>query len=196
MTIEKGSPYGAPGRLPDDGVVVDDDSAARHVLEDARRRNRPFPVLGLRGGDLARTLGGGHGRLAVTFPVDVGEVLIDGRIHLFVAHLIVHSRTWSYAFVAMNGQWRGDWNLGPRAHPNDGKLDTYEARLPVADRFKVRNRLHHGGHLPHPGITERRIEATQVTLPRPLPVILDGEAVATGRNLSVRVIPDAVTVVV
>ena len=195
MTIEKGSPYGTPGGLPEDAIVVADDAAARHIIEAARRHSRPFPVLGLRGGDLARTLGG-RGELSVTFPVDIGEVLIDGRIHLFVAHLVARTRTWSYAFVAMNAQWRGDWNLGPRGHPNDGKLDTYEARLSVADRLKVRSRLHHGAHLPHPAITERRTDKIQVTLPRPLPVALDGEVVATGRNLSLRVIADGLTVVV
>ena len=195
MTIEKGSPYGSPGQLPADGVVVGSDAEARRVLEDARRHNRPFPTLGLRGGDLARTLGG-RGDLAVQFPVDLGEVLIDGRLHLFVAHLLVHTRTWSYAFAALNSQWMAEWNLGPRAHPNDGRLDTYEARLSIPDRFKVRSRIHLGAHLPHPGITERRTAAAQVALPRRLPIALDGEVVATGRNLSVRVMPDALTVVV
>ncbi|HEX9969826.1 MAG TPA: hypothetical protein VGB03_06775, partial [Acidimicrobiales bacterium] len=104
--------------------------------------------------------------------------------------------TWSYGFVAMNAQWLRDWNLGPRAHPGDGLLDTYEAALPLNERLKVRGRVHHGAHLPHPGITERRTSAVQVTLPRPLPVVLDGEQADTGRNLSVRVRPDALRVVV
>ena len=96
----------------------------------------------------------------------------------------------------MNAQWLGDWNAGPRAHPGDGLLDTYEARLSVADRVKVRSRLHHGAHLPHPGIRERRVPAVQVTLPRMLPIALDGDVVTHGRILSIRVEPDAVTVVI
>ena len=194
MTIKKGSSYGAPaGDAPD--VVVRSDAEARAALEAARRDGRDFPVLGLVGGDLCRTLGG-QGALNLVFPVDLGEVLIDGRLHLFVAHLVAATRLWSYAFVAMNAQWRGDWNLGPRAHPGDGLLDTYEARLPMGERVKVRGRLHHGAHLPHPGIKERRTAATQVTLARPLPVELDGEEVGAGRNLSLRVRPDAIRVVV
>jgi hypothetical protein len=177
-------------------VVVRSDAEARRVLEAARREGRPFPVLGLLGGDLCRTLGGGEGSLATGFPVDVGEVLVDGRLHLFVAHLVARTRLWGYAFVAMNAQWRGAWNLGPRAHPGDGLLDTYEARLPPAERLKVRARLHHGAHLPHPGIKERRVPAVTVALPHPLPVVLDGETVATGRNLALRVRPDALRVVV
>jgi diacylglycerol kinase family enzyme len=132
----------------------------------------------------------------VTFPLDVGEALIDGRLHLFLAHLVAHDRTWTRVFAAMNAQWRGPWNLGPRAHPNDGLLDVYEARLGLADVARIRGRLHHGAHLPHPRIRERRVPAAQVELDRPLAVELDGEAVARARRLSVRVLPDAVRVVV
>jgi hypothetical protein len=183
MPIEKGSSYGEPGRpLPPGGAVVGSDAAARRVLEEARRRNQPFPPLGLHGGDLCHTLGG-PATGDITFPVDLGEVLIDGRLHLFVAHLVAHTKLWSYAFVAMNAQWLGRWNLGPRAHPND-------------DLLKVRARLNHGAHLPHPRIKERRVDALQIDLPRPLPIALDGQVVATGRTLSLRIAPDALTVVV
>ena len=195
MTIRKGTPYGEPGSLPEGAAVARTDAEARAALEAARREGREPPVLGLLGGDLWRTLGG-TGELSVAFPVDAGEVLVDGRLHLFVAHLVAHTPGWGYAFVAMNAQWRGRWNLGPRAHPGDGLLDTYEARLPPLDRLKVRARLHHGAHLPHPGIKERRTAAVQVTLPRPLPVLLDGKDVGRGRNLSLRVRPDAIRVVV
>ena len=198
MPIAKGQPWGEPAALPDDAVVVRSDAEARAVLEDARRARRPYPALGLTGGDLCRTLGGGRGgeeRLrsgqAVRFPVDLGEVLLDGRLHLFVAHLVARSRLWRRAFVAMNAQWLGDWNLGPRAHPNDGLLDSYDARLPLGQLLPVRARLHHGTHLPHPGIRERRAAALQMELDRPLPVRLDGTPVGSARTLSVRVEPDA-----
>ncbi len=86
MPIAKGQPWGTPAPLPDDAVVVRSDAEAREVVEDARRARRPYPPLGLLGGDLCRTLGGGAGgekRLragpAVRFPVDLGEVLVDGR---------------------------------------------------------------------------------------------------------------------
>jgi len=198
MTISKGSAYGEPGKpLPPHGLVVADDAEAAAALETARRENRPFPPLQLTGGDLCRTLGGPTPNGDVTFPVDLGEVLIDGRIHLFVAHLVARTRLWGYAFVAMNAQWHGAWNLGPRAHPNDGRLDTYEARLRPSDRLKVRTRLNAGAHLPHPGVKERRVEALQIDLPHPLPVVLDGRPLTTkARTLSIRLRPDALTVVV
>ena len=202
MTIRKGEAWGRPGPLPDDGVVVASDHEAAEVIGRARREGRPYPALGLVGGDLCRTLGGagGAGRLrtpeAVTFPVDLGEVLVDGRLHFFVAHLVARNRWWTRAFVAMNAQWVGGLNLGPRAHPDDGLLDVYDARLGVTDVVKVRARARTGAHLPHPGIKARRVPAAQVGFDRPLTVWLDGERLGPARRLSVRVEPDALTVVV
>jgi hypothetical protein len=204
MTIRKGEAWGAPGALPDDGVVVRSDAEARQALEAARRDGRPYPVLGLLGGDLARTLAapGDEARLrsvergAMTFPVDLGQVLVDGRLHLFASHLVARNRWWTRAVVAMNAQWVGDWNLGPKAHPNDGVLDTFDARLPLGDLWKVRRRLPTGTHLPHPGIAVRRAAAVTFELDRALPVWLDGERVDEGRVLAVRLEPDALRVVV
>jgi len=206
VTIKKGQSWGHPGSLPDGGVVVRSDADARAALEDARRRGDPYPPLGLLGGDLCRTLGGTgdearlHSVHATTFTVDLGQVLLDGSLHLFVAHLVARTRLWTRAYVVMNAQWcsgrHGPWNLGPRAHPGDGLLDAYDVHLRVGDLLRVRPRLHHGAHLPHPGIKERRAAAVQVELDRPLPVRLDGIPVGRARSLSVRVEPDALTVVV
>lgn len=199
MPIGKGDPYGEPGELPEGGVIVGSDAEAAAVLRAARRDHRPLPALGLLGGDLCRTLGGGGGGKelqGVRFTVDLGEALLDGRLHLFVAHLVARTRLWTRAFVAMNAQYVGDWDLGPRAHPNDGLLDTYDAHLPPNQLLPVRARLHHGAHLPHPGIKERRTAALQVELERPLAVRLDGAGAGKAQVLSVRVQPDALTVVV
>jgi len=202
VTVAKGKAWGWSSALPPDGVVVADDGTARRALETARLDGRPWPVLGLLGGDLCRTLGGRGDveRLrspeAVTFPVDLGEALLDGRLHLFVAHVLAHDRLWARVVAAMNAQWRGAWNLGPRAHPNDGLLDVYEARLRLTDVAKVRRRLHHGAHLPHPRVKERRVPSVQVELGRSMAVELDGEGVGKARRLSLRVVPDALRVVV
>jgi diacylglycerol kinase family enzyme len=60
----------------------------------------------------------------------------------------------------------------------------------------VRSRLHHGSQLPHPRITERRVSAWQLELPRALPVHLDGVPMGAARRLSVRVEPDALRVTI
>ena len=203
MPIRKGEAWGAPGALPADGVVVRSDAEARRVVTEALRDGTAVPVLGLLGGDLCRTLGGtgDEGRLrsesAMTFPVDLGAALLDGRLHWFVAHLVARRGWWrGRAFLAMNAAWLGGWNTGPRAHPGDGLLDTFDARVPAGQRLPMRRRLALGAHLPHPAVQERRAKAVQVDLGARLPVRLDGEVVGDARSVSVRVEPDALRVVV
>jgi hypothetical protein len=203
VTIKKGEDWGVPGALPDHGVVVGSDAEAREVVTEARRAGEAPPPLGLLGGDLCRTLGGrgDERRLwspdAMSFPCDLGAVLLDGRLHWFVASLVARGPWWrGRAWLAMNAAWLGGWNVAPRAHPDDGLLDTFDARIPAGQRPAVRRRLPLGAHLPHPGIAERRARAAQTRLERPLPVWLDGTAVGHARDVSVRVEPDALTIVV
>lgn len=203
MTIEKGQPWGSPGPLAADGVEVSSDRAAAEAATRARRAGAPMPMLGLLGGDLCRTLGGRgdrdrlHGPDAMRLPVDLGSVLIDGRQHWFVAHLVARRSWWRGPVVAvMNAQWLGRWNVAPRGHPDDGMVDVLEGDLGLDDRLKARRRLPLGTHVPHPGIAQRRVAALQLSFERPTPIWLDGERVATARALSIRVEPDALTCVV
>jgi hypothetical protein len=203
VTIEKGSAYGRPGPLPEGGVVVGSDAEARAVVTEARRGGRAIPALGLVGGDLCRTLGGPRDearlreREGTVFPVDLGVVLLDGRLHFFVAHLAAHRRGWGGSFVvAMNAEWLGEWDLGPRSHPDDGLLDVTEGSLGVRDRLAARRRARSASHLPHPRLRATRVSAATYTFDRALPVHLDGEAVGAARQVALRVEPDALTVVV
>jgi len=201
VTIRKGEVWGEPGPLPPDGVVVSTDLEARRAVTDARRANRTPPALGLLGGDLARTCGatGDEARLrgpdAQRLPVDLGEVLVDGALHFFVAHLVARRSWWRGPVVAaMNAEFLGRWDVAPRSHPNDGRLDLLQADLPVGDRWKARSRLPTGSHVPHPGIAERRVRAVQLDLAPGTRLWLDGECIGPARALSIRVVPDALTV--
>ncbi len=202
MTIEKGKEWGVPGALPASGVVVHSDAEARHVVERARRAGEDVPPLGLLGGDLCRTVGGtgDEARLrsddAVQLPVDLGAVLVDGRLHWFVAHLVVRKGWWrGRVFAAMNAEYLGHWDVAPRSHPNDGVLDTFDVTMPLGERLKARSRLPLGTHVPHAGIKERRASAIQVDA-EGLDVWLDGEKLGPARTLSIRVEPDALICVV
>ncbi|MDZ7676441.1 MAG: hypothetical protein U5K30_15400 [Acidimicrobiales bacterium] len=203
MTIEKHERWGDPGRLPDDGVLVRTDAEASDAMGAARRDRRDPPVLGLLGGDLARTCGatGDEARLrgdeAQTLPVDVGEALVDGVLRHFVAHVVVRRPFWRGRVLAvMNAQYLGRWNVAPRSHPNDGRLDVLDADPPLGERWKVRARLHTGTHLPHPDISVRRVTGAQFDLDRGTRVWVDGRSVGAARALSVRIEPDALHVVV
>jgi hypothetical protein len=202
MTIRKGEPWGEPGALPSDGVVVRSDAEARAAVTTARRAGEAPPALGLLGGDLCKAVGGtgDEGRLragGVVLPVDLGAVLVDGRLHWFVAHLVARRGWWRGRVLAvMNAQHLGAWDVAPRGHPNDGRVDVLDADLPLGQRWQARRRLRTGTHVPHPGIEERHVTALQVELPAGTRVWLDGELVGPARNLSIRVEPDALRCVV
>jgi len=207
MTIEKGEPWGSPARdlsLPPP-VDVHSDAEARAVVEQARRALDPVPPLALLGGDLCRTVGGtgdgehARGAEAVALPCDVGSVLLDGRQHWFVAHLVARRSWWrGRVYAAMNAQFLGHYDVAPRGHPNDGTVEIVDVApaLGLADRVKAWRRLPTGTHVPHPQITVRRVRAQQETFDPPLSVWLDGVRVGKVRNLTLRVEPDALTVII
>src|SRR3954470_22787882 len=197
MTIRKGEAWGEAGPLAADGVLVRSDAEARSVVEHAHRAGEPIPPLGLLGGDLCRTLGGtgDQARLrsseAMQAPTDVGAVLVDGRLHWFVAHLVARKGWWrGRIYAAMNAQYRGRWDVAPRSHPNDGLLDTFDVTMTFGERLKARSRLVSGGHVPHPAIKERRVAAAQLDV-EGLDVFLDGQKLGPARTLSIRIEPDA-----
>ena len=203
MTIRKGEDWGARVPLPPDGVVARSDGELHALVEAARRAGAAVPTIGLLGGDLCRTLGGtgDEHRLrtpdAMTLVCDLGAALLDGRLHWFASSLVARGPWWrGRAWLAMSSSWLGAWNVAPKAHPGDGLLDVFDARVPLGQVLAVRGRLRLGAHLPHPSIRTERTAAAQVDLGRRLPVWLDGVGVGEARVISVRVEPDALTVVV
>jgi len=199
--MKPGEDWGHLEDVPNDAVWVTDDKSARSLVSAARRAGDPLPRLCITGGDLARGLGGGRGpdRLrrgkAVCFRVDIGAVLIDGKIDWFISHLVAR-RGWLLGriVVVANTDFLGRWNIAPRAHPGDGTLDLVDADLGIGDRLKARRRLPSGTHLPHPGIRVRRSAAFQLEFDRPTPVRLDGARVGVASHLSVRTEPDCLDV--
>lgn len=205
MTITRGSSWGELGPLPDDGVVVRDDVSAAALVERARADGREPPPIGLLGGDLCRTVGGRGDEARLRSPgaarlvVDVLVVrLDDGPERIAVAHAVVRGRTWLRGPIdaVMNAAWVGEWNVAPRAHPNDGRVDVVRADLSLGDRLKARSRLPLGTHVPHPGIRTTRESEVVLDAASPRRVWLDGVLVGSARRVTVRVEPDAVRIVV
>lgn len=203
MTIRRGQSWGQPGALDAGAPVVHSDAELAVLVTQARRTGTELPVVGLLGGDLCRTVGGGgeEVRLArggVRLPIDVVRAEIDGTTHWFTSHLVARSfRCWGRVVVAMNAQWLGDLRLGPRAHPNDGRIDITDGTLPRRDRAEARRRARSGSHLPHPALTTSRVATAEMDLGRGLGVWLDGVRVARrARRVVLTVEPDALEVVV
>ena len=202
MSVEKGANWGERARPPADLAVVDDSAAAIEMIAAERRANRPLPAVGIRGGDLVRTLGGPSSQNlslaeeALHVTVDLGAVLADGTLHWFLDHLVAR-RSWlrGRVLIVANAAFLGSWNIAPRAHPGDGRFDTLDTcSMALGDRWRARSRLRLGTHVPHPAVATRRVEAEQYDFQRPMPIRLDGRSIGDARNLSIRLEPDAVDV--
>jgi diacylglycerol kinase family enzyme len=152
---------------------------------------------------LRRTLGrpdrvGRLDREVSEFTVDLGMVAVAGEERCFISHVVARRSWWRGEVVAaMNAQFLGSWDVAPRGHPNDGRLDVLRvADLSVADRWKAWRRLPTGTHVPHPGLEVRSMADLDLALTRALTVHVDGIARGTTDRLVVRLEPDALTVCV
>ena len=96
----------------------------------------------------------------------------------------------------MNAEYLGRWDVAPRAHPNDGLLDTLDLNLSLGDRLKAWRRVVAGTHVPHPGIEQRRSLSASVRFDRPVPVEADGVSAGGASQIEVRLEPDALVVIV
>ena len=200
MTIRRGSDWGVPGVPPPDLPWFDDDRSASDAVAQGTTS------LGLRGGDLARTLGAGGPSPCVEFPIDVLRLESPSRTpEVAIAHVVVRRRFagwWTGSVsVAMNAQYRGAWDVAPRGHPNDGRLELFEVadRMSVRQRWAARRRLPTGAHLPHPMITARSARHVVLSVPPRSRVDVDGRRwfATTGREsteVTIDVVPDAITV--
>lgn len=195
MTIRKGEPWGEPVERPADLRVLGSDAeVAAAVSAD------PTASIGLSGGDLHRSVGSPPARTTMQrLPIDALAVSADGEEFLAVAHVVVRRGWWRGPIVvAMNVDHLGDWNVAPRAHPNDGRVDLVEVEpsMTLRERWQARGRLAAGTHVPHPKISVRTgVEATW-KFSEPQGVWVDGVRAIEARAVSIAVRPDAFTVVV
>ena len=208
MTVRKGQEWGSLV-VPGPGMrIVHTDAELRDLVLSTRSGGHLLPVVGLLGGDLMRTLGGTGDATRLSgdepiphLPIDLVSVAADGgEPTLFVSHLISRGRTWWRGPItaAMNGQFIGRWDVSPRCHPNDGRVDvvTVSAELGVQQRWMARPRLLLGTHVPHPLITIRQHSSVRIDLGSPRVVWLDGRRWTTATTLQLTVEPDALVICV
>lgn len=205
MPIRKGEEWGDLGRAPRDLVVLTSDAALRSLVERCRRNGDPIPTVGLVGGDLMRSVGGTGDRRrfdgeVARLPIDAIRIEAEGHdAAWFVAHAEMR-RSWLRGEVAlaMNGQFLGEWDVAPRCHPGDGRVDVVRVAptMTVRDRLVARRRLPQGAHVPHPAISIRQCSSTTIEFARPVDVVLDGVHWARAATVTLTVEPDAIVVCV
>lgn len=198
MTIRRGEPWGEAVASAHDLFLASTDAAARAVVCAARVEGSAPPPIGLTGGDLARTMGGGApGRFPGTVtraPVDLLRVQADGAVTWAVAHVVARRHWWRGEVVlAMNAQFLGPYDVAPRSHPNDGRLDLVHvaARMGLRTRLQARRRARTGTHLPHPLIEARQAASTTLQFARPLDLWIDGVRWCRASDVTLTVEPDA-----
>ena len=179
MTIKPGEPWGRTIDRPIDLVVVAGDRRARTTPCVDRVTVAVGPPVFAVDGDLARTLGGPliDGRPTVNeLPVDLVDVRLDGGAVTATAcaHVVIRNRWWRGGWwrgsvvVVMNAEFIGEWDVAPRGHPNDGRVEIFEigSTFGVRHRWQARRRLRSATHVPHPGIATRSVAHRIVELPR------------------------------
>lgn len=199
MTIRPGEPWGevVDRPAPRASTVAADDAAAAAVIAGAATVD-----VVITGGDFVRTVGrASSGEAVRRYPVDVLRVDADGRPWTALAHVVVRRRGplgwwWGPLRAVMNVGTMGPWDVAPRAHPNDGRLDVVEvdAAMSVRARRQARRRLRTGTHIPHPAISMKRPTSVSWRFDEPLGLWIDGVAQGRVRALDVRVDPDAAVV--
>jgi diacylglycerol kinase family enzyme len=101
---------------------------------------------------------------------------------------VARRRWWrGRAVVVMNAQTLGKWDMAPRAHPGDGRLDSISGQLNVRQRVLAGRLARTGGHLPHPALTQKRAPAFEFEFANPRSLWLDGARVGQCRSLRIEI---------
>lgn len=207
MTIKPTEAWGRVIERPENLVTVTDDATLAALLG-AIRLDPTLPPVGVSGGDLARTVGGvdrsGVGRSTVNeLPIDLLTVRLgDAEPITACAHVVARSPWWRGSWwrgpvlVVMNAEFLGSWDVAPRGHPNDGRVEVFEAGtdLTLRQRLAARKRLRTATHIPHPAIATRSIRQAAWTFPRPMAITVDGRRCGRSTTMEVVVTPDAAIV--
>jgi hypothetical protein len=203
VSVRKGEAWGREVVRPVDLVFARDDADLATRLERGRG-DRGAPAMAVRTGDLARTLGSApvDGRQTLhELPVDLLAVRLGAgeRTLPACAHVVIRSPWWrggwlrGRAVLVMNAEFIGEWDVAPRGHPNDGRVEVLEvgSEFGVRQRLAARRRVRTATHVPHPMIATRSVRAASWSFESPMTVLVDGVRVGTERSVDVTVVADA-----
>ena len=206
MTLRRGVAWGREIPRPQGLVTVDSDRSLVEALTDTNP-----PPLAIGSGDLARTLGVASFERSASisptvseFPIDLVQVRLDDSDEPIVAcaHVVACAPRrrghWLRGpiLAVMNAEFIGEWDVAPRGHPNDGRVEVFEvdSSMSLRQRLSARRRLRTGPHVPHPSVSTRSVRSGTWNFVQALDVRVDGRQVGRASSLSIQVMPDAAIV--
>ncbi len=170
MVIKHSQDWGRESIAPSDLVFALTDSGLAACIGEGHQN------VVVTGGDMWRTIGA-EGRVvvpdetAICLPIDVMKVEIqleDESIlsKIAVSHVVLRRANirggWlrGPVIVVANAQFLGEWDVAPRGHPNDGRVEITQVdrAMGVRQRMTARSRLRTGTHLPHPSIQTQSVK--------------------------------------
>ena len=205
MTIRRGESWGSAVEPPAGLTVVRDGAElGRYVTERRRQGTKPDHV-GIAAGDLARTMGGGtpwrFNGVVVKGLIDIVRVEAEGEVACAASHVVgrrLSSRFRGEVLFVMNAQFLGPYDIAPRGHPNDGRVEVLKVASSMSWRVRRRalQRALTGTHVPHPLISTSVVSTSplEVVFERPLDVWLDGTKWLRTRSVTFTVEADALEV--
>lgn len=199
MTIRKGEAWGEPAACPTDLRVVTTDRDLRDWVIGHRTRGEPIRDVGVAGGDLARTCGGATGPhpTSARVTIDAMRVTLDDGEPTWGVANVVARRHWlgDEVVLVMNAQFYGPYDVAPRSHPNDGKVDVVRVSQDMGwrERLQARQRARTGTHLPHRHLSSQSVADLDLHFAKSMVVWIDGVRCGAARRLRVAVEADAFT---
>jgi hypothetical protein len=198
VALTPGCDWGEPAEAPQSVWTADGDRALSRALETGVAG--PYRVTG---GDLARTIGCHRPRMADapwrSVPVDVIHIDTEHGHAQAVAHVLLRGLWWKgpVTFIA-NAEFRGTWDIAPRAHPGDGLLDLIEmaGTMSLRARIQAWQRVKSGTHLPHPDLRSRQVTVATWRFARPQRIWVDGSYWQKATEVHVKVLPAALSLLV
>jgi len=203
MTIRRGGDWGRLGTPPEDIPSAKSDREIGERLGDG------LTTIRLCGGDMFATLGGSTSESltpSLELPIDVMQISFkhsrDSELNTRLAssHCVLRAINarggWfrGSAVAVMNAQYLGKWDVAPRGHPNDGRVEVLEVdtRMSVRQRIIARSRMQTGTHLPHPDISVKSVSEF-VWSDSALTMWIDGAKIGLVQFVEIQVMKDFAT---
>lgn len=204
MVIQRGQQWGSEGIAVSDLVKASTDGELAGQIS-AGRKN-----IAVSGGDMWRTIGGRNrqvssGEKAMCLPIDVMHVEYQTNEGDVITRVAVSNVVLRHAnsrggwlrgeiCIAANAQFFKRWDVAPRGHPNDGRIELIQVSraMGLRQRVAARTRLRTGTHLPHPLIESKSVKSFVTSFNEGSQRVLwiDHQRIGRVKNVSIEVISD------